>query len=62
VPTWVNTLQRRNYTVHRTPEGRLLHIQYVDFANECLGNALTLNLRSTRGGGYTGELWWRKVD
>lgn len=27
VPTWVNSLQRRNYTVYSTPEGKLLHIQ-----------------------------------
>lgn len=44
VPSWVNTLQRRNYTIHNTAEGKLLNIQ------------------SVRGGGYTGELWWRKVD
>ncbi|CAK1364330.1 hypothetical protein CB0940_08030 [Cercospora beticola] len=44
VPSWQGALQRRNYTIHTTPEGKLLHIQ------------------STRGGGFTGELWWRKVD
>lgn len=27
VPTWVKSLQRRNYTVYNTPEGKLLHIQ-----------------------------------
>lgn len=48
VPSMVNATQRRNYTVVREGGGN--------------GNgSVLLRIGSERGGGFTGELWWRKV-
>ena len=48
VPTWVGANQRRNYTViEREEEGKV---------------AKYLKIGSERGGGYTGVLWWKRVD
>jgi hypothetical protein len=48
VPTWVNTSQRRNYTIYeREEEGNI---------------AKYLLIGSERGGGYCGVLWWKRLD
>lgn len=48
VPTWVGANQRRNYTVvERREDGK---------------TEKYLKIGSERGGGYTGTLWWKRVD
>jgi len=48
VPTMVGQEQRRNYTVVDRKEG---------------GKKVTyLKIGSERGGGFRGELWWKKLD